>query len=90
MEPSGRNRRQPVAKQQPRKRLKWATAVAVGCDQLLEAFHGKEGSPLESPIGLRLREGAAIAIYRVRSLLALATKVAPRRARRLRLSALTS
>jgi hypothetical protein len=29
--------------ERPRKRLKKAKTVAVGCDQLPEAFHGKQG-----------------------------------------------
>ncbi len=40
-------RSQPVANrwhmERPRKRLKKAKTVAVGCDQLPEAFHGKQG-----------------------------------------------
>jgi hypothetical protein len=35
--------------ERPRKRLKKAKAVAVGCDQLPEAFHGKEGVSGSSP-----------------------------------------
>ena len=36
-------------KERPRKRLKKAKTVAVGCDQLPEAFHGKEGVDGSSP-----------------------------------------
>jgi hypothetical protein len=35
--------------ERPRKRLKKAKTVAVGCDQLPEAFHGKEGDDGSSP-----------------------------------------
>jgi hypothetical protein len=35
--------------ERPRKRLKKAKTVAVGCDQLPEAFHGKEGVDGSSP-----------------------------------------
>jgi hypothetical protein len=35
--------------ERPRKRLKKAKTVAVGCDQLPEAFHGKEGVSGSSP-----------------------------------------
>jgi hypothetical protein len=35
--------------ERPRKRLKEAKTVAVGCDQLPEAFHGKEGVSGSSP-----------------------------------------
>ena len=35
--------------ERPRKRLQKAKTVAVGCDQLPEAFHGKEGVDGSSP-----------------------------------------
>jgi hypothetical protein len=47
--------------ERPRKRLKKAKTVAVGCDQLPEAFHGKEGvdgsSPSEGFAGSRMIAG---------------------------------
>jgi hypothetical protein len=43
MEPSGRNRWQPVANATAPKRLNEAKTVAVGCDRLPEWFHGKQG-----------------------------------------------
>jgi hypothetical protein len=41
MEPSGRNRTQPVANRTATKPAREVKAVAVGCDQLPESFHGK-------------------------------------------------
>jgi hypothetical protein len=49
MEPSGCNRWQPVANGTPQKRLRQAKTVAVGCNQLPESFHGKEGVDGSSP-----------------------------------------
>jgi hypothetical protein len=49
MEPSGRNRWQSVANGAPAKAPQKAKTVAVGCDQLPEAFHGKEGVSGSSP-----------------------------------------
>jgi hypothetical protein len=46
MEPSGRNRWQSVANGTPAKAAQKARTVAVGCDQLPEAFHGKGAPPL--------------------------------------------
>src|SRR5215211_1585499 len=43
MEPSGRNRSQPVANVRPRERLEQAQTVAAGCDWLPKEAHGKEG-----------------------------------------------
>ena len=48
MEPSGRNRWQPVANATAAKRLKQAKTVAVGCDRLRPGPHGKEGVDCES------------------------------------------
>jgi hypothetical protein len=49
MEPSGRNRWQPVAIARPGKSRKEGKTVAVGCDQLPKSFHGKEGVDGSSP-----------------------------------------
>ncbi len=49
MEPSGRNRWQPVANGKPRKWLNQAKTVAVGCDGLPIGAHGKEGVDGSSP-----------------------------------------
>ena len=49
MEPSGRNRSQPVANVDGPERLRQAKTVAVGGDQLPESFHGKEGVSGSSP-----------------------------------------
>ena len=49
MEPSGCNRWQPVANGTVQKRLRQAKTVAVGCTQLPESFHGKEGVDGSSP-----------------------------------------
>ncbi len=49
MEPSGRNRWQPVANGKPRKWLNQAKTVAVGCDGLPIGAHGKEGGDGSSP-----------------------------------------
>jgi hypothetical protein len=38
--------------ERPRKGLKKAKTVAVGCDQLPEAFHGKEGVDVAPAPGL--------------------------------------
>ena len=43
MEPSGRNRWQPVANRTAGKSRKEGKTVAVGCDQLPKSLHGKEG-----------------------------------------------
>jgi len=52
MEPSGRNPSQSVANGMPAKRLRQAKTVAVGCDQLPESFHGKDGVAGSIPAGL--------------------------------------
>jgi hypothetical protein len=48
MEPSGRNRRQPVANGTTEK-LKRAKTVAVGCDRLRRGAHAKERVDGSSP-----------------------------------------
>jgi hypothetical protein len=49
MEPSGRNRWQPVANAAAAKRLKNAKTVVAGCDRLPRKRHGKEGVSGSSP-----------------------------------------
>jgi hypothetical protein len=49
MEPSGRNHWQLVANAPTVNPRKQAKTAAVGCDQLPEAFHGKEGVSGSSP-----------------------------------------
>jgi hypothetical protein len=49
MEPSGRNRWQPVANAAAAKTPNQAKTVAVGCDRLPMAAHGKEGVDGSSP-----------------------------------------
>ena len=49
MEQSGRNWWQPVAMEKPKKRLKEAKTVAMGCDRLPFGAHGKEGVDGSSP-----------------------------------------
>ncbi len=49
MEPSGRNRLQPAANATAVKTAKSSQTVALGCDQLPEPFHGKEGVDGSSP-----------------------------------------
>ena len=49
MEPSGRNRWQPVASRKAPKRLKRAKTVAVGCNRLRRPQNGKEGVDGSSP-----------------------------------------
>ena len=49
MEPSGRNRSQPVANGTAAKTAQTGETVAVGCDQLPKSFHGKEGVDGSSP-----------------------------------------
>jgi hypothetical protein len=49
MEPSGRNRWQPVANAQADKRLERAESVAAGCHRLPATLHGKEGVDGSSP-----------------------------------------
>jgi hypothetical protein len=51
MEPSGRNRRNRRQMGCPPKRLRQAKTVAVGCDQLPESFHGKDGVAGSIPAG---------------------------------------
>ena len=49
MEQSGRNWWQPVAMEKPKKGLKEAKTVAMGCDRLPFGAHGKEGVDGSSP-----------------------------------------
>jgi hypothetical protein len=56
MEPSGCDPWQSEAMGCAQKRLRQAKTVAVGCDQLPESFHGKEGVDGSSPSeGLKSR-----------------------------------
>jgi hypothetical protein len=66
MEPSGRNQWQPVANARSLKRQKQAETVAVGCDQLPFAAHGKEGVDGSSPSeGLKvLQTGTCCCLFR--------------------------
>jgi hypothetical protein len=85
MEPSGRNRWQPVADGMTPRTAQAAQIVAVGCDRLPESFDGKEGVDGSSPseglkkgphiAGLCHNEGAG-------SLLADTFRTATSRARR--------
>jgi hypothetical protein len=49
MEPSGRNRWQPVANGLANKTAQTSKTVAGDCDQLPKSFHGKEGVDRSSP-----------------------------------------
>jgi hypothetical protein len=51
MEPSGRNRRQPVADGRTTRTAGKRKSLAVGCVRLPESFHGKEGFDGSSPSG---------------------------------------
>jgi hypothetical protein len=56
MEPSGRNRWQPVASGSQPKAAQIGETVAVGCHRLPETFHGKEGVSGSSPAEASLYE----------------------------------
>jgi hypothetical protein len=66
MEQSGRNRWQPVANGTRPESAQTSETVALGCDQLPAAFHGKEGVDGSSPSeGLKvLHTGTSCCLFR--------------------------
>src|SRR5512133_2785620 len=68
MEPRGCRRSQPRRESESPRRPKTSQSLAAGCDQLLETFHGKEGSTVR--VRQRTLQNASITGFLFSDLLA--------------------